>query len=252
VDFSGTDAWLRTFTFAGILVGALLPAWWLLSAAGAGQIRQLVAAGGALATIPAAITAPFQDGTGLTILGLASIAGFAAVAASALVPALREQRAASPGMVAESPGGPQPRGEPAAPAASTRVASYQAVTEARPGHRPEQTVALGPRADVSEIGFLIDYSGDGHPIRLGADNRVGRDGGAEVSIEDAGASREHCRIKLENARFVLYDLGSMNGTRLVRGGRRRNVAAPVPLSDMDVIEIGDTRLVFLTVEAPGK
>ena len=99
-----------------------------------------------------------------------------------------------------------------------------------------------------QIAFVLDYSADGHPYRLAADNRIGRDPGAEVPLEDEGASREHARIKLEDGRFLLYDLGSRNGTRLVRDGRRRKLAAPAPLQDLDVIEIGDTRLVFISVE----
>ena len=114
----------------------------------------------------------------------------------------------------------------------------------------EPPVNEGRGAEVAEIAFLVEFSGDGHPHRLEADTRIGRDAGAEVSLEGAGLSREHARVKLDEGRFVLYDLGSTNGTRLVRDGRRRKIGAPVPLRDLDIIELGEVRLAFIDVQLP--
>jgi pSer/pThr/pTyr-binding forkhead associated (FHA) protein len=250
MDFASTDAWLRTLVFAGVLAGAATLAWWVMSLSSSG-LRPLLAAGAALITIPAAVVAPFEGGDALAVLGLVAIVGFLGAASSAAAPLLDAFRAPATATAAPAMGAANPAAAPTPASPQTRVATYQAVTEARPAPLSQQTVALGPRgAGIPEIAFLVDYSADGHPFRLGADNRIGRDPGAEVSLQDEGASREHARIKLEDGRFVLYDLGSMNGTRLVRAGRRRKLAAPSPLSDLDVIEVGDTRLVFLSVEPP--
>lgn len=245
MDFGGTDAWIRALTFFGILAGTGALAWWVLSSEAMSGPRQLVAGGGAVAAIPAAIVAPIQDGAALTILGLLAIAGFVIAAAAALGPEALQRRT-----VPATPEAGRPVAAPAPAAPQTRVASNAGATEARATPLSEHTVALGPRVAIKEIAFLVDYSGDGHALRLGADNRIGRDSGSEVALSDSGASREHSRIKLEDGRFVLYDLGSTNGTRLVRAGRRRRLAAPAPLQDLDIIEIGETRLVFLDVDLP--
>ena len=252
MDFAGTEPWLRTVLLAGVFAGAALTAWWVLNLGGS-AVRQLLAAAGALAAIPAVIVAPMQDGGALTALALFALAGFLVSAGSA-VPALRSRASESPfsppapaAPAPPAPAAPAPAAVPAARPA-TRVADHQSVTRAHAAPLSEQTVALGPVAAIDEIAFLVDYSAEGHPYRLAADSRIGRDPAAEITLDDDGASREHARIKLEDGRFVLYDLGSTNGTRLVREGRRRKIAAPAPLHDLDVVEIGDTRLVFISVE----
>jgi len=243
MDFSGTEAWLRGLTFAGILAGAAVICWWVLSARTSPQWQQLAAAVGALATIPAAIAAPVTGDGALTALGLVSIAGFLACAVVAVIPGPRAI------LVPTTAAAPSPSNTPST---ASRVAlSPAALTEVRSAPAAHQTVALrGSAPPIAEIAYLADASADGHPHRLGADTRIGRDSVCELILEDSAASREHCRVKLEDGRFVLYDLGSTNGTRLVRAGRRRRVAAPVPLTDLDTIEIGETRLVFLNVELP--
>jgi len=242
MDFAGTDPILRTITFAGILFGAAICAWWTMTRPHTSAALQIGSGLPALGTIPAAIVAPFEDGTMLTWLGLAAIAAFVLCGALTAL-AIRRQ----PG---SAPGTPEPGAAGRAEAPATRVAGSIAATVARPGPAAEQTVALGPAADIAAIAFLVEYSASGHPYRLGADTHLGRDPGAEITIEDDAASREHARIKHEDGRFVLYDLGSTNGTRLVRNGRRRKIAAPAPLQDLDMVEIGETRLVFLSVELP--
>ncbi len=243
-DFAGTDLWLRSIAFAGIVGGAAVLCWWVLNLPAAATMRLAAAAVAALATIPAAIVAPLADGTPLRALGALSISAFCACAAVAFVPVLRDARA--PGI---GPAEPSPAAGPE-PGSKSRVATYAAVTEARAARVGEETVALGQAALPLELAFLVEYSGGGHPRRLAADSRIGREPSAEFPLDDAAASREHARIKLEEGRFVLYDLGSTNGTRLVRQGRRRRVGAPVPLADLDMIEIGQARLVFLRVEEP--
>ncbi len=243
LDFAGTDAWLRSLAFVGILAGAGILGWWVLTASAAGAGRQAAAVAAMVATIPAAIVAPLEDGAPLTVLGIVAVAAFIACACAALVPVVRAKSRPSPAVAARSAGAARPTSE-------TRVAGYAAATEARPAPAAEQTVALGATSTVREIAFLVEYSAGGRPTRLGADNRLGRDPAAEIPVDDTGASREHARIKLEEGRFVLYDLGSTNGTRLVRAGRRRRISAPAPLADLDIIEIGGCQLVFLAVEVP--
>ena len=73
----------------------------------------------------------------------------------------------------------------------------------------------------------------------GAESIIGRGQTATVVIDDGGASRNHARIVWNGKAAGLEDLQSTNGT--VLNGKRVTVA---PLEQGDVIEIGQTRLVF--------
>lgn len=68
---------------------------------------------------------------------------------------------------------------------------------------------------------------------------IGRGQSATVVIDDGGASRNHARIVWNGKAAGLEDLASTNGTLL--NGQRVSVS---PLEQGDVIEIGQTRLVF--------
>jgi len=70
---------------------------------------------------------------------------------------------------------------------------------------------------------------------------IGRAPDSSIHLEDAaGVSRYHARISRQGDGFLLVDLNSSNGT-LLNGTR---VLDPVPLSDNDVIAIGNVQLIF--------
>ncbi|MCX8095740.1 MAG: FHA domain-containing protein [Caldisericia bacterium] len=68
---------------------------------------------------------------------------------------------------------------------------------------------------------------------------LGRESGNEVVIDDNKASRQHAKIKLENDKFIIYDLASTNGTFV-----NNQKITSTELNDGDEIKIGDTILVF--------
>ncbi len=70
-------------------------------------------------------------------------------------------------------------------------------------------------------------------------NSVGRHPGNTVQVLDRIVSKEHCHIDLVNGRFVLRDLGSLNGT-YVNGER----AQERTLFTGDEITMGSTRILF--------
>ena len=70
--------------------------------------------------------------------------------------------------------------------------------------------------------------------------KIGRDASNLVAIEDAKASREHARVRFADGLMSITDLGSSNGT-YVNDSR---ISGQVPLSDGDLIRIGDTVLAF--------
>jgi hypothetical protein len=77
------------------------------------------------------------------------------------------------------------------------------------------------------------------PIATSSATSIGRARANDVVLEDEAISGQHIRIRPEEGRFVLHDLGSTNGTRV----NDRRVARHA-LQDGDVIRVGDTSLRF--------
>ena len=90
----------------------------------------------------------------------------------------------------------------------------------------------------------IDVAGDAYPL-LGAITVIGRDPGAEITLDDGGISRRHCEIRVthDGPHLVigLRDLGSTNGTFV--NGERVNTAR---LDNGDRITIGRVSFVLHT------
>jgi len=126
------------------------------------------------------------------------------------------------------PVSPKPFGVPAAP----------------PVGRPDEeegtvVLARGPKPKV--IGFLVDRK---QPTRRYDLDKpavtIGRAAGNTIVIDHPTVSRQHATIKLENADFRLYDLGSANGT--FTGDQR--VREPVTLQDGVIVRFGEVEFVF--------
>ena len=98
---------------------------------------------------------------------------------------------------------------------------------------------LGP------VGWLVATNGRyaGRDSRLGRSTSIGRDGlRNDIVLDDSTVSASHTKIRLERGRFVLYDLGSTNGTLI----NRRRVQKQT-LMDGDEIVIGKTVFIFKEV-----
>lgn len=72
------------------------------------------------------------------------------------------------------------------------------------------------------------------------ESKIGRDSSNLVAIEDSKASREHARIRFADGVPSISDLGSSNGTYV----NESRISGQVPLSDGDLIRIGDTVIAF--------
>ncbi len=79
-------------------------------------------------------------------------------------------------------------------------------------------------------------------LALEGEALIGRSKDAELRLFDETVSRRHARIRVTDARVVLKDLGSANGTDL-NGDR---VDGEAVLFDGDVIAIGDVRMRYLS------
>lgn len=76
---------------------------------------------------------------------------------------------------------------------------------------------------------------------------LGRSNDAAVFVDDAGVSRHHARITLDEHGATLEDLGSKNGTRL----NGHVIEGPTELADGALIVLGATALKFRVFETPG-
>ena len=90
----------------------------------------------------------------------------------------------------------------------------------------------------------LAWPGGPTPLRDG-ENGIGRDPASAVVLDGLRVSRHHARILVSEQGILLEDLGSKNGTIL----NGRAVAAPTPLSEGDVIEIGGVALIYRTRRA---
>ena len=73
---------------------------------------------------------------------------------------------------------------------------------------------------------------------------LGRDASADIAIADPSISRRHAEIVLlDDTRLFVRDLGSANGSTLIRGGARTPLAREV-LGRGDEVQFGDATLTF--------
>lgn len=130
------------------------------------------------------------------------------------------------------PGGPAPfyappfGGAPASPAPGGVPAGGTQIINRAP--KPKHTAIFIERRDPSKR------------YDLQAETDIGRTAANTIVLSDATVSRQHARVRLQEDRFVLFDLGSANHT-YVNGSL---VEQPCPLQDGDVVRFGDVELVF--------
>src|SRR2546426_4387589 len=72
---------------------------------------------------------------------------------------------------------------------------------------------------------------------------LGRSRDNTIVLQDEHASRHHAQIVRDEDRWVLHDLGTLNGT-FINGQR---IAQPTPLEDGQIVGIADMRLRFSLV-----
>ena len=91
--------------------------------------------------------------------------------------------------------------------------------------------------------MLKDRVVDRFWIEEGDSINIGRGKTADVSIDNAGVSRQHARLEMRDNTYLLTDLKSANGT-LVNG---RKIEDMVPVTKADRIQIGKFRFMPVRV-----
>jgi len=101
--------------------------------------------------------------------------------------------------------------------------------------------ASGSPAPAGDVRWWLSWNQHTFPLSVG-DNIIGRDPRCDVWLDHDDVSRRHARIRIEKASgpAVLADLDSTNGTFI----GRQPITSPTPLSDRDVIKLGDVTLQF--------
>jgi pSer/pThr/pTyr-binding forkhead associated (FHA) protein len=110
-----------------------------------------------------------------------------------------------------------------------------------PGAADDVVVRLG---DLStESASLLVRTGEqaGSSITLDAAlTRLGRAPDCEVALDDITVSRRHAEIRREGGRYLVSDVGSLNGTYV----NQQRIDDEVELHHGDEVQVGKFRLVF--------
>jgi len=94
----------------------------------------------------------------------------------------------------------------------------------------------------TDCGLFVVETGPKAGARYGLEaehTTIGRNGKADILLDDVTVSRRHAEVERTGDRYVVRDVGSLNGTYL---NRSRIDAAE--LHDGDELQVGCFRLVF--------
>ncbi|HEU5370346.1 MAG TPA: FHA domain-containing protein, partial [Ktedonobacterales bacterium] len=69
--------------------------------------------------------------------------------------------------------------------------------------------------------------------------QIGRHVSNDIVVNDRRVSRHHAQVRYENGRFVIYDLGSLNGIGINRTTVRQHT-----LRDGDLVSVGSYDFIF--------
>lgn len=165
----------------------------------------------------------------------------------------RWDRPADPGFVRTAPADlptPPPYQQPQTP--------YPPPPRPAAGAPGEQTMLISEQKPTPVFAWLVVVDGPDrntigqvHPLQAGT-STLGRTQGNHIVVRDETCSAQHARIRIEDQEgkepaFVLYDMGSRNGTYI--GSKEsykddENRKYRHKLQDGDYLLVGETTLVF--------
>jgi pSer/pThr/pTyr-binding forkhead associated (FHA) protein len=110
-----------------------------------------------------------------------------------------------------------------------------------PGPNDDVQVSLSSISRGTAILVLRGGEGEGQHFVLSSPvTKIGRHADSDIALDDITVSRRHCDISQEAGRFIVRDVGSLNGTYV---NQKRVDAAE--LTQGDELQIGKFHLVFL-------
>ncbi len=93
------------------------------------------------------------------------------------------------------------------------------------------------------LALLVDKARPDRKYDLSGTMNIGRSGDNQISVQDPTISRHHAWIKAEGEGFLVFDIGSANGTFV----NDERVEEPRLLKNGDVIRFGDAEFVFTKI-----
>jgi hypothetical protein len=177
----------------------------------------------------------------------------------------REERPAAVELP-ESPA-PTPEWQPAAAAPGMTVGEgadqgrtevgaggWQMGGESMPAYAPPPDTPAGQVADAAggtriierapkHLALLVDKRRSDRRYDLKGTTNIGRAADNQIVIEDSTVSRYHAWIKDQEGNFLVFDVGSANGTFV----NDERVVEPRPLQTGDLVRFGVVELVFTKV-----
>jgi len=114
------------------------------------------------------------------------------------------------------------------------------------GKPPEMVEAGGTRVIArapKHLAMLVDKARPDNKYDLKGTVNIGRARDSQVVLDHPTVSRQHAWIKAEGEEFVIFDVGSANGTFV----NDEQVEAPRRLQNGDVVRFGDAEFVFTRV-----
>lgn len=174
-------------------------------------------------------------------------------------------RAFAPPAAPAQPQPPAPAAEPEADAryvpgsAAAQIAAAQAASSPAPepsSNPPRHAAPQPPASEATDEPSFIPrlISNHGHTVPLEHPQVIGRKPSVDRAPEPQNArlivvpspndeiSRSHCVVTYEHGSVLVWDLGSANGTRVLRGGSIPEQLSPmvtVPIAHGDIIDLGD-------------
>lgn len=128
---------------------------------------------------------------------------------------------------------PSPQGPP-----SSFQSPYPSSSGAVPYPPPAALPALPPA--VMRLRRRTGQAGPEQVYRLDREvTQIGRHVSNDIVVNDRRVSRHHAQVRFENGRFVIYDLGSLNGIGINRTSVRQHT-----LRDGDLVSVGSYDFIF--------
>jgi hypothetical protein len=134
------------------------------------------------------------------------------------------------------------------------VAGDQTVVERPQRDAPDDATVIvrgGRKGVTGPLAYLVERSGvrAGKVHLLRTETSIGRGPDNDVTLGDDSVSRRHAKVRLEEGKFVYWDLASANYSYLVAAdGSRARVLEPRQLADGDKLDLGEARVTFILVD----
>lgn len=93
------------------------------------------------------------------------------------------------------------------------------------------------------LAILVDRAHPERKFDLKGTTNIGRSRDNQVVLDDPTVSRQHAWIKAEGEEFLIFDIGSANGTFV----NDRRIEEPRRLQNGDTVRFGDVELLFTQV-----